>query len=79
MVVEEVIDHFPQGEMGNDIGNGGGDDSPPPSDYGQPRHRRGQRNKWVYVVQGPPRAPGQLGQDGRDGCMMDMHHSCPEE
>ena len=27
----------------------------------------GQRDRWVYVVQGPPRPPGQPGQDGRDG------------
>ena len=52
---------------GNDNGDGGGDDSPPPSDHGQPRHHRGQRDKWVYVVQGPPRPPGQPSQDGRDG------------
>ena len=41
MVVEEVIDHLPQGEMAMINGDGGGDDSPPPSDHGQPRHHRG--------------------------------------
>ena len=67
MVIEEVIDHLPPRRNGNDNGDGDGDDSPPPSDHGQPRHRRGQRNRWVYVVQGPPGPPGQPGQDGRDG------------
>ena len=67
MVVEEVIDHLPQGENSSDNGDGGGDDSPLPSDHGQPRHRQGQRDRWVYVVQGPPGPPGQPGQDGRDG------------
>ena len=52
---------------GDDDGDGGGDDSPLPSDHGQPRHHRDQRDRWVYVVQGPPRPPGQPGQDGRDG------------
>ena len=56
----------PPRRNGDDNGDGG-DDSPPPSDHGQPRHRRGQRDKWVYVVQGPPGPPGQPGQDGRDG------------
>ena len=55
------------GDNGDDSGDGDGDDSPPPSDHGQPRHHRGQRNKWVYVVQGPPGPPGQPGQNGRDG------------
>ena len=59
----------PRGNGGNgdDDGDGGGGDSPLPSDHGQPRHHQGQRDKWVYVVQGPPRPPGQPGQDGRDG------------
>ena len=57
----------PPRRNGDDDGDGGGDDSPLPSDHGQPRHHRGQRDKWVYVVQGPPRPPGQPGQDGRDG------------
>ena len=57
----------PPRRNGNDNGDGGGDDSPLPSDHGQPRRHRGQRNRWVYVVQGPPRPPGQPGQDGRDG------------
>ena len=68
--MEEVIDHLPQGENGgngNDDGDGGGDDSPLPSDHGQPQHHRGQRDRWVYVVQGPPGLPGQPGQNGRDG------------
>ena len=26
-----------------------------------------QRDRWVYVVQGPPRPPGHPQQDGRDG------------
>ena len=69
----------PPRRNGNDNGDGGGDDSPPLSDHGQPRHHRGQRGKWVYVVQGPPGPPGQPGQDGRDGVTMDKHHSCPEE
>ena len=30
------------------------------------RHCQGQRDRWVYVVQGPPGPPGQPGQDGRD-------------
>ena len=55
------------GDDGDDDGDGGRDDSPPPSDHGQPRHCRGQRDRWVYIVQGPPRPPGQPGQDGRDG------------
>ena len=58
----------PPRRNGDDNGDGGGDDSPPPSDHGQPRHHGGQRDRWVYVVQGPPRPPGQPGQDGRDGC-----------
>ena len=58
----------PPRRNGDDNGDGGGDDSPPPSDHGQPRHHRGQRDKWVYVVQGPSGPPGQPGQDGRDGC-----------
>ena len=57
----------PPRRNGDDNGDGGGDDSPLPSDHGQPRHHQGQRDKWVYVVQGPPRPPGQPGQDGRDG------------
>ena len=57
----------PPRRNGDDNGDGGGDDSPPPSDHGQPRHHRGQRDRWVYVVQGPPGPPGQPGQDGRDG------------
>ena len=57
----------PPRRNGDDDGDGGGDDSPLPSDHGQPRHHRGQRNRWVYVVQGPPGPPGQPGQDGRDG------------
>ena len=58
-VVEEVIDHLPQGEMVMIMEDGGGgDDSPPSSDHGQPRCHRGQRNRWVYVVQGPPGPPG---------------------
>ena len=57
----------PPRRNGDDDGDGGGDDSPLPSDHGQPRHHRGQRDKWVYVVQGPPGPPGQPGQDGRDG------------
>ena len=52
------------GDNGDD---GGGDDSPPPSDQGQPQCHQNWRNRWVYVVQGPPRCPGQPGQDGRDG------------
>ena len=55
------------GDGGDDGDGGGGDDSPPPSDPGQPWHHQGQRDKWVYVVQGLPRPPGQPGQDGRDG------------
>ena len=55
------------GNGGDDDGDGDGDESPPLSDYGQPRHHQGQRNRWVYVVQGPPRPPGQPGQNGRDG------------
>ena len=55
------------GDNSDDDGDGGGDDSPPPSDHGQPRHHRGQRDRWVYIVQGPPRPPGQPRQDGRDG------------
>ena len=31
------------------------------------KHHQGQRDRWVYVVQGPPGPPGQPGQDGRDG------------
>ena len=58
----------PPRRNGNDNGDGGGDDSPPPSDHGQPRRCQGQRDRWVYVVQGPPGPPGQPGQDGRDGC-----------
>ena len=54
----------PPRRNGDDNGDGGGDDSPPPSDHGQPRHHRGQRDRWVYVVQGPP---GQDGRDGHDG------------
>ena len=62
----------PRGNGGNggddgDDGDGGGDDSPLLSVHGQPWHHRGQRDRWVYVVQGPPRPPGQPGQDGRDG------------
>ena len=57
----------PPRRNGDDNGDGGGDDSPPPSDHGQPRHHQGRRDKWVYVVQGPPGPPGQPGQDGRDG------------
>ena len=57
----------PPRRNGDDNGDGDGDDSPPPSDHGQPRHCRGQRNRWVYVVQGSPGPPGQPGQDGRDG------------
>ena len=57
----------PPRRNGDDNGDGGGDGSPPPSDHGQPRHHQGQRDKWVYVVQGPPGPPGQPGQDGRDG------------
>ena len=30
-------------------------------------NHRGQRDRWVYVVQGPPGPPGQSEQDGRDG------------
>ena len=45
----------PPRRNGDDDGDGGGDDSPPPSNHGQPRHRRGRRDRWVYVVQGPPR------------------------
>ena len=53
---------------GGDDGHGsGGDDSPLPSDQGQPQHHQNCRNRWVYVVQGPPGPPGQLRQDGRDG------------
>ena len=51
----------------DDNGDSGGDDSPLPSDHEQPRHHQGQRDKWVYVVQGPPGPPGQPDQDGRDG------------
>ena len=40
---------------------------PPLSDQGQPQHHQGKKNCWVYVVQGLPRPPGQLGQYGRDG------------
>ena len=61
----------PRGNGGNvddgDDGDGGGDDSPLLSDHRQPRHHRGRRDRWVYVVQGPPGPPGQPGQDGRDG------------
>ena len=59
----------PRGNGGNgsDDGDGGGDDSPPLSDHKQPQHCQGQRDRWVYVVQGPPRPPGQPGQDERDG------------
>ena len=56
----------PRGNGGDD-GDDDGDDSPLLSDHGQPRHCQGQRDRWVYVVQGPPRSPGQPGQDGRDG------------
>ena len=50
------------GNNGGDNGDdGGGDDSPPPSDQGQPQCCQNQRNRWVYVVQGPPRPPGQPG------------------
>ena len=55
------------GGDGGDDGDGGGNDSPSPSDQGQPRCHQNCRNRWVYVVQGPPRPPGQPGQDGRDG------------
>ena len=55
------------GDDGDDDGDGGGDDSPLPSDHGQPRHHQGQRDRWVYVVQGPPGPPGQPGQNGKDG------------
>ena len=55
------------GDGGDDGDGSGGDDSPPPSDQGQPQHCQNHRNRWVYVVQGPPRSPGQLEQDGRDG------------
>ena len=59
----------PRGNGGNGGGDGDddGDDSPPPSDHGQPQHCQGRRDRWVYIVQGPPRPPGQPGQDGRDG------------
>ena len=43
---------------GDDGDGGGGDDSPPLSDQGQPQHHQNCRNRWVYVVQGPPRPPG---------------------
>ena len=40
MIMEEVVDHLPQGGNGSDGGDdgdgGGGDDSPPLSDQGQP-------------------------------------------
>ena len=55
------------GDDDGDNGDDGGDDSPPPSDQGQPQCHQNWRNRWVYVVQGPPRSPGQPGQDGRDG------------
>ena len=55
------------GSDGGDDGDDGGDDSPPLSDQGQPWHCWNQGNRWVYVVQGPPRPSGQPGQDGRDG------------
>ena len=55
------------GDDGDDDGDGGEDDSPLPSGHGQPQHCQGQRDKWVYVVQGPPRPPGQPEQDGRYG------------
>ena len=73
MIMEEVVDHPPRGNGGkgsnggDDGDGGGGDDSPPLSVQGQAQHHQGQRDRWVYVVQGPPRPPGQLGQDGRDG------------
>ena len=74
MIMEGVIDHLPQGEMEEMAVMkvmmemvDGGDDSPPLSDQGQPQCYQNWRNRWVYVVQGPPRPPGQLGQDGRDG------------
>ena len=51
----------PPRRNGDDDEDGDGDDSPPPSDHGQPRHHRGQRDRWVYVVQGPPRSLGQPG------------------
>ena len=55
------------GNGGDDGDGGGGDDSVPLSDHGQPWHHQGQRDRWVYVVQGLPRSQGQPGQDGRDG------------
>ena len=43
MIMEEVVGHLPQGgnggdgsDGGDDGDGGGGDDSPPPSDHGQP-------------------------------------------
>ena len=55
------------GDGSDDGDDSGGDDSPPPSDQGQPQRCQNWRNRWVYVVQGPPGPPGQPGQDGRDG------------
>ena len=67
MVVEEVIDHLPQGETAMIMEMVVEMIHHCLLIMGQPRHHRGQRDKWVYVVQGPPRPPGQPGQDGRDG------------
>ena len=63
------------GNGGGDVnsdGNGDGDrdgggDSPPPSDPGQSQHHQCQRDRWVYIVQGPAGPTGQPGQAGRDG------------
>ena len=70
MTMEGVVGHLPQGEMEEMVvmmemamemichhcQTKGSHD-----------YHQGQRDRWVYLVQGPPRPPGQLGQDGRDG------------
>ena len=67
MVVEGVIDHLPQEEMAMMM-----------EMVVEMIHRHllimdsqdtveVRRDRWVYVVQGPPGPPGHPGQDGRDG------------
>ena len=60
----------------DDDGDGGGS-TPPSSENTPPTRRKHRRPKFVYVLQGPPGPPDQVGQpvqagrDGRDGTPVD--------